>query len=336
VGVTVPHRDATDPPRSSTPRRRTVVALAVLPLSAAIALTGCSSDDSGGTSDSGPCAESSSVDRAGVRPIPVSAATVTVVDPGSGTPQPLTPAPDTARAQKVTLTTDSLEASIAPDAQNKQQVQRTQQNLTTPITARVVCDDPSNLEFTIGTPTTLDDALTPELGAISGSAGGVTFAPGLNPQMLRLLPNDDSSSPARSAVEQSFTGAFDQSIPLPTEPVGVGARWESVRTIASAATIRRTTTVTLKARVGSVLTLAVTVDETPVDSVFRIPGSAQTLTIDRYAMSGSGEVTVDLTKMLPTGGKIVTKGARQLSGDAGAPPLLQQNEYTVSWSPAAP
>ncbi|MDR2281159.1 MAG: hypothetical protein LBE07_09950 [Gordonia sp. (in: high G+C Gram-positive bacteria)] len=333
--MTVPHRDATAPPRSTPPRRRAVVALAVLPLSAAVALTGCSSDDSGTAADSGPCAESSSVDRAGVRPIPVSAAAVTVVDPGSGTPQALTPAPDTTRSQEVTLTTDSLEASIAPDAENKQQVQRTQQNLTTPITARVVCDDPANLEFSIGTPTTLDNALTPELGAIAGSTGGVTFNAGLNPQMLRLLPNEESSSPARSAVEQSLTGALDQSIPLPTQPVGVGARWESVRTVSSAATIRRTTTVTLKSRVGSVLTLAVTVEETPVDSVFRIPGSAQTLTIDRYAMAGSGEVTVDLTRMLPTRGKIVTKGARQLSGDAGAPPLLQQNEYTVSWSPSA-
>lgn len=153
--------------------------------------------------------------------------------------------------------------------------------------------------------------------------------------MLRLLPNDDSSSPA-SAVEQSFTGAFDQSIPLPTEPVGVGARWESVRTIASAATIRRTTTVTLKARVGSVLTLAVTVDETPVDSVFRIPGSAQTLTIDRYAMMrGPARVTVDLTKMLPTG-EDRHQGCASSSPETLEPSLLQQNEYTVSWSPAAP
>ncbi len=308
--------------------------LAVLPLGAAAVLSGCASSDdsSSAPSDTGPCATSSSADREGVRSIPLSLATVTVLDAGTGAPAVLSPAPDKTRPQHVTLTTDSLEASIAPGGDGQQQVQRTQQNLTTPLTARVVCDDPADLEFTIDEPTTSDTELTPELAAIAGSTGGVSFSPGLNPRSLRLFPNEASTSPARSALEQSFTGAFDQAIPLPTEPVGAGARWQAVRTVSSAATIRRTTTVTLLSRVGDVLTLKVDVDEAPTDSVFRIPGSAQTLSIERYSMAGSGEVTVDLTKMLPTAGKIVTKGARELAGDAGTAPLLQSNEYTVSWS----
>lgn len=323
--------NAPAPSRPTTSRRRTAAVLAVFPLGVAVALTGCSSDDAP-AADTGPCAAASSVDRGGVRPIPVAAADVTVLDPGTGTPTVLTPRPDTTRAQTVTLTTDSLEASIAPGSDNQQQVQKTQQNLTTPITARVVCDDPTNVEFTIGTPTTADTELTPELAAIAGSPGGVTFRPGLNPQSLRLFPNDASSSPARSALEQSFSGAFDHAVPLPTQPVGDGATWQAVRTIVSAATIRRTTTVTLQSRVGSVVTLKVDVDETPVDSVFRIPGSSQTLSIERYSMAGTGEITVDLTSMLPTGGTIVTKGARELVGDPGSAPLLQQNEYTVTWA----
>ncbi|MCF8611233.1 hypothetical protein L5G28_13865 [Gordonia sp. HY285] len=317
-------------PHQPSSKRRVVAALAVLPVGVAVALSGCSSDDAG-TADSGPCAPSSSVGREGVRPIPIAPAEVQVLDAGAGDRAVLTPRPDTASPQTVTLTTDSTEASITPGDDNAASIQRTQQELSTPITARVVCDDPSNLEFTIGTPTTKDAELTPELDAIAGSAGGVTVADGLSVRSLRLFPNEESGSPARSALEQSFSGALDQSVPLPAEPVGVGARWQSVRTVSSAATIKRTTTVTLTERTGDTVKLAVAVDEVPVDSVFRIPGSAQTLTINRYSMAGTGDITVDLTRILPVAGSITTKGARELVGDANAAPLLQQNEYTVGW-----
>lgn len=308
-----------------------IAALTVLPAGAILALSGCSADDTDST-DSGPCAASSSADREGVRPIAVAPADVEVLDPGTADRALLEPRPDTTSPQKVTLTTDSVEASITPGENGNQSVQRTQQQLSTPITARVVCDDPSDLEFTVGTPTTKDAELTPELDAIAGSDGGVSVADGLQVRSLRLFPKEESGSPARSALEQSFSGALDQSVPLPTEPVGVGARWQSVRTISSAATIRRTTTVTLTGRTGNTAELAVAVEDVPVDSIFRIPGSAQTLTINRYSMAGSGDLTVDLTRVLPVAGSITTKGGRELAGDENSPPLLQQNEYTVTWA----
>lgn len=312
-----------------------IAALTVLPVGAVLALSGCSSDDES-AADLGPCAAASSADHEGVRPIPVAPADVEVLDPGAVDPGAadhglLESRPDTTSPQKVTLTTDSIEASIAPGENGNQSVQRTQQQLSTPITARAVCDDPSDLEFTIGTPTTKDAELTPELDAIAGSEGGLSVAGGLQVRSLRLFPNEESGSPARSALEQSFSGALDQSVPLPTQPVGIGARWKSVRIISSAATIRRTTTVTLTGRTGNTVQLAVAVDDVPVDSTFRIPGSAQTLMINRYSMAGTGELTVDLTRVLPVAGSITTKGARELAGDQNSAPLLQQNEYTVSW-----
>ncbi|MBB4136869.1 hypothetical protein [Gordonia humi] len=323
------HAPAARPGPSPLPRR-VIACLSAIPIGAVLALTGCSSDG-GDSADAGPCAATSSVDTAGLRPIPIPPAEVTVLDPGAGYREVPTPRPDTGSPQEVTLTTDSQESSITPAADGEQSVQSTQEKLTTAVTARVVCDDPSNLEFTIGTPTTPDEALTPELDAIGGSAGGITVADGLNVRSLRLMPKQESGSPARSALEQSFSGALDQSVPLPTEPVGVGARWQSVRTISAAATIKRTTTVTLAERTGDILQLDVAVDETPVDSVFRIPGSAQTLTIARYSMAGSGRITVDLKRILPVGGSLTTKGARELVGDEHGVPLLQQNQYTVTW-----
>lgn len=317
--------------RPPSTRNRVFAALTVVPIGALLALSGCSADDAD-AADDGPCAASSSADRDGVRPIPVAPATVNVLDPGAGERGILETHPDTTSPQRVTLTTDSTEASITPGGNGNQTVQRTQQQLSTPITARIVCDDPSELEFTIGKPTTEDAELTPQLDAIAGSAGGVRVDEGLQVRSLRLFPNPESGSPARSALEQSFAGAFDQSVPLPTEPVGVGARWQSVRTISSAATVKRTTTVTMTGRTGNTLDLDVAVEDVPIDSIFRIPGSAQTLTINRYSMAGTGDITVDLTRVLPVAGSITTSGARELAGDRNSPPLLQQNEYTLSWN----
>ena len=296
-----------------------------------MALSGCSSDADQPAADDGLCAAQASTEREGLRPIEVPTAEVTLLNPGTGDLAPLTPAPSKDRAQNVTLTTDSLESSIVPGDGGQQQVQRTQQNLTTPLRARVVCDDPSNVEFTIGLPTTSDTALTPELGALTDSPGGITFAAGLNPSSLRLFPNEDSQSPARSALEQSFTGALNRSVPLPAEPVGTGASWRAVRTVRGALTVTQTTTVTLEKRTGTVLNLRVQVEEAPADSVFRIPGSAQTLHVARFSNTGSGTVTVDLTQALPVEGRIVTKGARELVGDDPSAPLLQQNEFTLAW-----
>ncbi len=308
-----------------------LAALAILPIGATVALTACSSDDGSDSADSGPCATSSSAERENVRPINVPTSEVSVLNPGTGERAALAPKPSIASPQQVTLTTNSIESSIAPGEQNRQQVQKTEQNLTTPITARVVCDDPSDLEFTIGAPTTKDEALAPELEALDGSAGGITFGEGLDPRSLRLFPDEDSGSPARSALEQSVTGALDKSVPLPTEPVGTGATWKAERVVQAAATVTQTMTVTLESRVGNVLQLGVRLEQTPTSSVFRIPGSAQTLRIARYSMAGEGDVTVDLTKLLPTAGRITSKGARELVGDDPGAPLLQQNEFTVAW-----
>lgn len=294
-------------------------------------LAACSSSDD--TADTGPCAPTAASQTDGARTISLADADVTVLSPGTGPAQALTVAPTTTAAQQVTLETSSLEASIAPTARgsNTNQVQRTQQQLKTPLTARTVCTDPASLEFSVGTPSSKDLNLDELLPALNGSTGGLSYADGMTPTSLRLKPTDASQSPARSALEQSIVEALNYAVPLPTTPVGQGAKWQSVRTVSAAATVTQTMTITMTRREGNVVTLAIAVDETPVTSVFSIPGSNAKLHINSYSMSGSGTVSVDLTKRFPVSGGVSMKGARELVGDDPNSPILQQNEFTLAW-----
>ncbi|MFT4086473.1 MAG: hypothetical protein QM658_04855 [Gordonia sp. (in: high G+C Gram-positive bacteria)] len=318
---------------TATTRAQTRLLPLILALGTALSAAACSSGDA--PKAEGPCATSSSAGASGVRPIDLPNPEVTVTDPGTGALRVPASAPDVTSPQQVTLKTDSTETSIAPtDGQQTDvpAVQTIAQTVTIPLTARAGCTDPKNLEYTMGTPTTPDKALSPQLKEMGGSTGGVSYLAGLAPTSLRILPRDAASSPARSAVEQSMIGAFTHSVPVPTTPVGVGARWRSVRTVTAATTVTQTLDVTLKEWKGDVLTLDVTVDEVPVNAVFQIPGSADTLHVNRYSMSGKGTVTVDLRRLLPTGGSLSINGARELVGSDANKPILQRTGLTVEWS----
>ncbi|GAA1482920.1 hypothetical protein GCM10009624_33600 [Gordonia sinesedis] len=222
----------------------------------------------------------------------------------------------------MTLTTTS---SVVSATEN------TRQTVTTPLTARFNCTDSTDLEFVTGTPTSPNLVLNDQLRAADGSIGGLGIAPGLAPISLRLRPDQDSGSQARSALEQSLVQAFRGSVPLPTEPIGPGATWRTERTISAAATVVQTIDARLVEWTGDRVRVAFTVDESPVNSVFAIPGGNATLSIARYSYGGSGEMTIDLTRGLPVSGSARMRGARELVGGDPAQPLLQQIGFEFSW-----
>lgn len=229
--------------------------------------------------------------------------------------------PDRTSPQQVTLTTSSTEESVSA---------ATTRTVEMPLTARFDCSSDTELDLTLGTPTSPDPALRQQLAAAAGSTGAISLGPGLAPLSLRLAPTDASSSEARNAIEQSLVQALHDAITVPVDAIGVGATWRTERTIASAATVVQTVEARLTAWDGNRLTIAFTAEESPVNSVFTIPGGDATLTIARYSYTGSGEVTLDLTRGLPVGGQATYTGARELAG-AGDQSLLQKLGFTLAW-----
>lgn len=306
-------------------------AAGLLPLSvvAAVALTGCSTSEKPAADPNRGCEPTSSVQSADVRPIELPPAHVTVLEPGTGDLRVPTSTPNTETPQRVTLSTDSGETSVIGN--QGEAPTTTREDLALPLTARAGCTDPRNLEFTLGAITSPDEALGPALATFDGATGGLTYADGLSATALRLFPPANADQPANRAIEQSLVSAFTYSLPLPTVPVGVGARWRVERTVTAATTVTQEIVATLRAWDGDVLTIDLAVDETPTSTVFRIPGSASTLDMTRYANTGTGSVTVDLTRLLPTSAQLEMKGARELVGADTNRPIIQQTSFTLRW-----
>lgn len=61
------------------------------------------------------------------------------------------------------------------------------------------------------------------------------------------------------------------------------------------------------------LTVDYSVDESPVDSTFRLPDGG-VLTIESYSMTGTGTVVVDLARGVPVSGQSTISGGRTLVG----------------------
>lgn len=298
-----------------------------LAVAAAAALTACGDgDDSSSTPsapNTGPCATTSTSGAQGVSLLPVAPASLTVTEPGAGPRTLLAESPNVTAAQQVTMTTRSSEARAGG---------QTVQTVVMPLTARIGCADPTDVELTLGAVTSPDVVLADELKAEHGALAGLSLGPGTMPVSLRIIPPAAASSQARSAVEQSLVAALRHSVAFPTTPVGIGARWRMTRTISGAATITQTIDATLRSRTGDTVVVDVTVDEAPVNDVFAVPGTNQTLRISRYSMSGAGTLTVDLHRALPTSGQLAMRGARELAG--GGAPLVQEMGFEVSYAPS--
>ncbi|WP_246833386.1 hypothetical protein [Williamsia sp. 1138] len=294
-----------------------------------LGLAGCGSDD-----DQPPppaptgCATDSTAGQSAAALLPVPPAKVTVLDPGLEPRSVPSSGFDRANAQSAQLVTTSTSSSPTTDRGPA----TTATTVDLPLTARVNCSDATDIDLRIGAAGSPDTALNQALKAQEGSRAGMSIGPGVVPISLRILPGKDADDTARQAVEESLFATFQRSVTLPTEPVGVGARWEAVRTVNAGATVRQTITATLTKREGDVLTVDYSVDESPVDSTFRLPDGG-VLTIESYSMTGTGTVVVDLARGVPVSGQSKISGGRTLIGADASQPFSQLLGFESTWSP---
>ena len=277
-----------------------------------IGLAGCGSDDKN-TPPPAPtgCATDTTAGATDAALLPVPPAKVTLETAGDEPLAAALSAFDRASAQPAKLVTTSTFAS--PDGEGAASSATT---VDLPMTARVNCTDATDIDLQIGAAGSPDTALNQALKAQDGSRAGMSIGTGMAPISLRILPNEDADDNARQAVEEALVSTFQRSVTLPTEPIGIGARWEAVRTVNAGASVRQTINATLTAREGDRLTIEFTIDETPNNAVFRLPEGG-TLNIESYSMTGGGTVVLDLTRGVPVSGQMNISGGRTLVGGDG-------------------
>lgn len=298
-------------PPLSTLGRRVPYALAALALTTA--LTACSGSD-----QAAPPAPPSG----GEITVPVTAATVEVLDSGSEpreTIRTTLPIGTTQSASLITSTTvsQSIDQQPAQDFSSPE--------ITIPVSAVVSADDPNSVvDLTLNAMTSPDATLQAALGGAEGSQAGLSMTSAHAITALRLNPSPDAANAARAAIEQALAQAVYRTVAFPDDPVGVGARWVIRQQVSSEILLDQDTTVTLTARDGNRLSLAVDVSQTPQNQVWTLAGDAGTLNIDQYVMAGSGTFTIDTSLPVPVEGQI-TVGGDQAYSDPVSSSVIRQN-----------
>ncbi|TWS25832.1 hypothetical protein FK268_00730 [Tsukamurella sputi] len=258
--------------------------------------------------------------------VDVPQAKVVLDDPGSGPTRAVTVRP-TAVAEYA-LFTNSLQVSqVAGD-----QPSGGNRDVTLPLTAQPACADPLDVYLYFGAPRSTDPATTQALTVEEGSVARVRLTAGGEVRSFTLAAPPGVSTEAQSTFEQALLQTFLRLVPLPAEPVGTGATWTVTRAIRADSALTQTMRVTLG---GSVERpeLTAKVDESPDDSVFRVPGSDTTLTIESYTSEGNGTIEVDPARAFGMGG-VQLEGGRTLVGDDPARKLTQKTGSIYRFGPA--
>jgi hypothetical protein len=132
------------------------------------------------------------------------------------------------------------------------------------------------------------------IDAKGGLAGGTVHMPA------------GAVGPVQQALHQ-MTESFGQiQVPLPREPVGVGAKWRATVTIDQAGLqLEQTADYELVSREGDVLTITATVEQKLVDASFTPPGmTGVEATVTRFEARGTGSMNLDLAHLVPTRSEI--------------------------------
>jgi hypothetical protein len=163
------------------------------------------------------------------------------------------------------------------------------------------------------------EALKAAMGGLKGlTTTGTVSSRGANLSTQATLPAD-ASPLVKQSVEQMKETLANISLELPEEPVGVGAKWETKRSLKSQGMqLEQGTTYQITSIEGSRITAKTVVVQTAPKQkveVSTMPGLK--LDLNKYTGSGGGEVTLDLTRPMPVTAMAKMQAEQSLGINAG-------------------
>jgi hypothetical protein len=167
-------------------------------------------------------------------------------------------------------------------------------------------------EFKMVEPKVVDDGTTPPAmveairGAITGMAGLSGSALVTNRGFTKEA--DIKAPPNMNPQLSQFLDSFKQSVrqmsaPVPEEPVGVGAKWETTTTMnQNGMKLTQVAISELVSLEGNVMKLKITISQSAPKQ--KITTQGVTVDLDHYKGSGGGETTLDLSQVVPSSARI--------------------------------
>jgi hypothetical protein len=126
-------------------------------------------------------------------------------------------------------------------------------------------------------------------GTVERDDRGIAIATQLNEHAAR------ADVPARLLVMLVNARTTLGDVPLPAEPVGLGARWETRKTrVLYGFEIRQVNTYTLIGRVGDELKLRVTMQQTALPQTLTFSEDGIEIVVDSFSANASGDIVNNL------------------------------------------
>ena len=145
------------------------------------------------------------------------------------------------------------------------------------------------------------DAMKSALATVKGvTSTGVITSRGINKGVTVKIP--EGADPQMKQVMEQMKESFNQiSAPLPEEPVGNGAKWQTKMPIKSQGmTINQTASNELAAIEEDKITTKFTLAQTAANQKIQNPAMpGVTVDLAKLASNGKGESSIDLGKVLP-------------------------------------
>ena len=128
------------------------------------------------------------------------------------------------------------------------------------------------------------------------------------------------NSTVRSLLQQVSNQSGQLTIPLPTQAVGIGARWQGTTQLtAGGISFRQTYEYTLRSRDGGRVALDVRYTQTAPRQQAKIPDLASGVTIEvtNVRITGMGTSVLDLSQAIPLSGHLTAQGVEEFRARKG-------------------
>ncbi|OFT32921.1 hypothetical protein HMPREF3166_09380 [Corynebacterium sp. HMSC08A12] len=226
--------------------------------------------------------------------------------------------------------TDASETAKEDEQPDVDELDYDEVTMNLPLSAEVTTDGKGRqTNVTVGEPTGTNDERNEDIATAEGFKMTTEQEVDGRATSRSYTAPDEASATARASVESALNQMNDFPLILPTEPVGIGAKWTVSNRVDGDISMTQKVTYTLLEREGQAVSLKVEVSRKPAVATL-----AQTdLKVLDVETESSGQIALDLNKVLPTRGHINVETKVTYGQDDSPVRVVQTSTSKSKWTP---
>lgn len=235
-----------------------------------------------------------------------------------------------AKADATTSTAAASETAKEDEQPDVAELDYDEVTMNLPLTAEVTTDGKGRqTSVTVGEPSGTNDERNRDIATAKGFKMSTEQDVDGRATSRNYTAPDEASATARASVESALNQMNDYPLIFPTDPVGVGAKWTVSNRVDGDISMTQKITYSLLEREGQTVSLKVEVSRKPAVATL-----AQTdLKVLDVKTESSGQIALDLNKVLPTRGHINVETKVTYGQDDSPVRVVQTSTSKSKWSP---